>query len=452
MDSKPSPSGRYPHRYEHALALLLATLTFGLSLLYGIVTPLWEGTDEPIHFDFIKHVADYRRLPTLYDEGAVLGQTLQPPLYYVLSALTILDLDTSNLGQVRQQNPWFFGLMLGEEHNYAIHSEAEGYPYRGAAQAVHRIRALTALWGALTVLATYWTGREFWPRGRAPALTAAAIVGFTPSFILINSVITNDSLSITLSAWTVWLTLRTVRLGVTPRRAIGVGILSGLSLLTKQSAIFLVPVVGLALLYACRRSWRALSGHVVELVLPVLLLVGWWYVWNWRLYGDPWGAQIYFYHYGRPDFPPFSWGWLWAEVVRFHEAFWARFGWNIIRADSVWYAFYAGVTTLGGLGWAIAVVRRRVTRTFWAVPWCILSFVMNVAWLLIFSSRMGLVGVQPRYLYPTFPALAVLLAGGLTLLVPGRRAMWLRLAICGVMGIVALAAPFAYILPAFAQR
>jgi len=430
--------------------LVLAAFTFGLSLLYGIVTPLWEGTDEPIHFDFVKHVADYRKLPTLYDEGAILGQTLQPPLYYVLSALTILDLDTSNLGQVRQQNPWFFGLTLGEEQNYAIHSEAEGYPYRGAVQAVHRVRALTALWGGLTVLATYWAGRELWPRRRAPALAAAAIVGFTPSFVLLNSVITNDSLSITLSAWTIWLTLRIVRLGITHRRAIGVGILLGLSLLTKQSGVFLVPVVGLALLYACRRRWRTLFGHVVRVVLPVSVLVGWWYVWNWRLYGDPWGAQIYFYHYGQPDFPPFSWGWLWTEAVRFHEAFWARFGWNIIRADPVWHVFYAAVILLGLLGWVIAVVRRRVPRMGWAVPWCILSFVLNVVWMLAFSSRMGMVGVQPRYLYPTFPALAVLLAGGLTMLAPRRRVAWLLLLlICGVMGVAALVAPFVYILPAF---
>ena len=428
---------------------MLAALTLGLSLLYGIVTPLWEGTDEPIHFDFVKHVADYHRLPTLYDKGAVLGQTLQPPLYYVLGALTILDLDTSNLGQVRQQNPWFFGLTLGEEHNYALHSQAEGYPYQGAAQAMHRVRALTALWGGLTVLAAYWIGREAWPQRGTLALAAAAIVGFTPSFILINSVVTNDSLSITLSAWVIWLTLRIVRLGITHRRAAGVGVLLGLSLLTKQSAVFLVPVVGLAFLYACRRSWRALPGRVAEAVLPVLALVGWWYGWNWRLYGDPWGARIYFYHYGRPDFPPFNWGWLWTEVVRFHEAFWARFGWNIVRADPVWYVFYAVVILLGGLGWVIAGVRRRESRALRVVPWCILFFAMNVVWLLAFSSRMGMVGVQPRYLYPTFPAMAVLIVAGLTTLIPRRWTSWLLLAICGVMGVFAIAAPFVYILPAF---
>lgn len=451
MNLKTSPSDYHSRRHEHGFALVLAALTFGLSLLYGIVTPLWEGTDEPIHFDFIKHVADYHKLPTLYDEGAVLGQTLQPPLYYVLSALTILDLDTSNLGQVRQQNPWFFGLTLGEEHNYAIHSEAEGYPYQGAAQAVHRIRALTALWGGLTVLATYWTGRELWPRLRTPALSAAAILGFTPSFVLINSVITNDSLSITLSAWTIWLTLRILRLGITHRRAIGAGTLLGLNLLTKQGAVFLVPVVGLALLYICRHKWRALLGHTIEVLLPVLVLVGWWYVWNWRLYGDPWGAQLYFYHYGQPDFPPFTWRWLWTQAVCFHEAFWARFGWNIIRADTVLYVFYAIVIVLGGLGWVIAITHRRVSQTLWAVPWCILLFMMNVAWLLVFSSRMGMVGVQPRYLYPTFPMMATLIAGGLTTLTARCQVPWLHLAICGVMGVVAITAPFVYISPAFSQ-
>jgi 4-amino-4-deoxy-L-arabinose transferase-like glycosyltransferase len=446
-------------RTANGYAVALAIVTLLLSVIYGVVTPLWEGSDEPIHFDFVKHVADQRRLPSLHDEGAVLGQTLQPPLYYVIGATAILGIDTSDIDSVREMNPYFIGLRIGEAPNYAIHSDGERFPWQGTALAVHLVRALSALWGAVTVLATFQIGRELWPKAPGPGLGAAAIVGLTPGFIRIHSYVTNDSLAVALIAWTIWATLRMVKEEVTIVRAAVVGVLLGLSLLTKQTALFVVPVLALALAKAAyeRRSWQPVWIGLIGISLPVLLLTGWWYARNIRLYGDPWGSTIYFRHAAFEGFPPLTLQWIGQQLVNLHQRYWGRFGWGTIpmHAGIYWIPLVAIIIALGV--WVVTLFTRwrreellRTGEPPMAV-WLLLFIVANGVWFLTFASRMGPVGLQPRYLYPSFPGLAALLAGGLWLPTSrDRQFAWLLTPFCLFLGGVSIAAPFLYILPAYA--
>lgn len=434
-------------------AIALALLTLLLSIVYGVVTPLWEGSDEPIHFDFVKYVADQRRLPSLHDEGAVLGQTLQPPLYYVIGAALIQGIDTSDIDSVRQMNPYFIGLRIGEEPNYAIHSDREAFPWRGTALAVHLVRALSALWGSLTVLAAFRIGCELWPDAPRPALGTAAIVGLTPGLIRINSYVTNDSLAVALIAWTIWATVRMVKEEVTIGRASIVGILLGLSLLTKQTALFVLPVLALALGKAAyeRRSWRPVAMGLIGIGLPVVVLTGWWYVRNVRLYGDPWGSSIYFQHAAFEGFPPLTVRWAGEQLVELHQRYWGRFGWGTIpmAAWIYWVPLVAMVIAL--VAWVVTLLsrwrREELARSgeLSVAIWFVLFIAANGAWFLAFASRMGPVGLQSRYLYPTFPCLAALLAGGIWLPTSqSERFPWLLAAFCLLLGGVAVAAPFLY--------
>jgi 4-amino-4-deoxy-L-arabinose transferase-like glycosyltransferase len=441
-----------------ACGLGLAVATFALSALYSTLTPLWESPDEPIHFDFVKHVADRRRLPSLYDEGAILGQTLQPPLYYVLAALPILSIDTSDIGRVREMNPYFFGIGISDEPNYAIHSELEAFPWRGTALAVHMARIVSALCGALTVLATYRIGCLLWPAGGGPAAGAAAIVGLTPGMIKVNSYVTNDSLAVALTAWTIWAVLRLAREGISTRRALGAGILLGLSLLSKQTALFLIPVLALVLLNEARarRSLVPPLKAVAGIGLPVTVLTGWWYLRNVLLYDDPWGADIYFLHAGHADLPPLTLRWVAEQIVDLHERYWGRFGWGTISMHPAIYWVLAAAIVTALAAWAVALIRRESSSDRPAgydlrvLVWLGILLVANGVWFMGFASQMGLVGLQSRYLYSTFPCAAALLAGGLWL--PTRRMSgppWLLIALCAFLGAVALAAPFLYILPTY---
>ncbi len=68
----------------------------------------------------------------------------------------------------------------------------------------------------------------------------------------------------------------------------GLGMVLGLGALTKLSLLYLGPLTGLVLLYDfyCRRSLRQLLHFSLIIGGIVLLLAGWWYWRNWRLYGD----------------------------------------------------------------------------------------------------------------------------------------------------------------------
>ena len=441
-------------RAANGYAIALAIMTLLLSIIYGVVTPLWEGSDEPIHFDFVKYVADQRRLPSLHDEGAVLGQTLQPPFYYAIGAALIQGIDTSDIDSVREMNPYFIGLRIGEEPNYAIHSDREAFPWRGTTLAVHLVRALSALWGSLTVLAAFQIGRELWPGAAGPALGTAAIVGLTPGFIRINSYVTNDSLAVALIAWTIWATLRMVKEEVTIVRSLIVGVLLGLSLLTKQTALFVLPVLAVGLGKAAyeRRSWRPVTVGLMGIGLPVLLLTGWWYVRNIRLYGDPWGSSIYFQHAAFEGFPPLTLEWTGQQLVELHQRFWGRFGWGTIPMDPWIYWVPLVAMAIALVAWIVTLLsrwRREELATAGELSvaiWLGLFIAANGVWFLAFASRMGPVGLQSRYLYPTFACLAALLAGGIWLPTSeGQQFPWLLTAFCLFLGGLAVAAPFLYV-------
>src|SRR5690242_11594892 len=53
-----------------ALKILVLLLSLTHGLLFICTTPLWEGFDEPFHYGYIQHLAEYGRLP-VFGETAV---------------------------------------------------------------------------------------------------------------------------------------------------------------------------------------------------------------------------------------------------------------------------------------------------------------------------------------------------------------------------------------------
>jgi hypothetical protein len=245
---------------------------------------------------------------------------------------------------------------------------------------------------------------------------------------------------------------------VTIGRALMVGLLLSLSLLTKQTALFVLPVLALALAKAAyeRRSWEPVWTGLIGIGLPVLLLTGWWYARNIRLYGDPWGSTIYFRHAAFEGFPPLTLRWFGEQLVSLHQRYWGRFGWGTVSMHFWIYWVPLAALIIALVAWSatpFARGRREDVLSAGELPvavWLFLFIAANGAWFLTFASRMGPVGLQSRYLYGTLPCLAVLLAEGLWLpTYRGQRFAWLLTSFCLFLGGVAVAAPFLYILPVY---
>jgi 4-amino-4-deoxy-L-arabinose transferase-like glycosyltransferase len=454
------------------IAAAIALTAFLLAVCYGVVTPLWEGNDEPIHFDVVKHIAEHGRLPTLFDKGAILGQNLQPPLFYALSAAIVHDVDMSDLNETRVMNPFFWGLELGEEHAYAIHPDGGAWPWIGTSLAVHRIRILQSTFLFVTVVATYAIGREIFPSSSEPALLTAFIAAFVPGFVKIHSYVNNDALLAMLASLVTLTLVRAAIKGVSTRRSLTVGALLGLALLTKQSVVFFVPVYLLLIGREAlrQRSVRVLITESLALLLPIAVLVGWWYRRNVLLYGDPLGTAYYFKYAVNPDFPALTPGYVWKAARLMVERYWGRFGWGSIRMHPGVYL--AGstfvLTSIGGYVYRALRVRssegRRVLgeRAATAFRWLGLLLLALLAWFALYLIRIGPVALQARYFYPLHAGLSVLVAGGLWQLARGRRearppsqvrlrrgAALLVGLFCVYLFCIAVLAPFVYIMPQF---
>ena len=90
------------------LALILALFII-LGITYAVVTPVFEASDELWHYPMIRHLADGNPLPVQVFDPAQAGpwkqEASQPPLYYYLGAALTFWIDTSNMAEVRRENP-----------------------------------------------------------------------------------------------------------------------------------------------------------------------------------------------------------------------------------------------------------------------------------------------------------------------------------------------------------
>ena len=483
------------------VGILIIVITFvGLATLYSLVIPLGEGPDEPGHAAYVFFLAREGRLPVQradVGQSDVPGEGHQPPLAYVLAVPLVAWLPPQERrfdlpGNAR------FTWASGDELNAVAHGSREYPPWSGVVLAWHLGRLVSVLLGAVTVVCTYRAALALLGAQRhMAALLGAALVALNPQFIFIAALMNNDVLLAALGAALLWLVLGSRRRAA--GFAIGVGAILGLALLTKQSALIFAPIALLAIVERagllrmqnaeCRMQKPLLSGarRAVGLVrmqneecrmqkplrsgarrtlglgllalITTLAIAGWWYARNWRLYGDPLGLGVF-----RAEFmtQPFA-AWrlaAWRDALaQLHDSFWARFGWMNVPPPAwvIWAVTLLELLALVGLLRG-AVDALRAPRACWrrwsAGRWSLLVLpVLTFAWVVSFAFTAGLVAWQGRLLFPALPAIAILLACGLSRALPigaGRRANGaLGAGVCLALGAIALWIPFGVIRPAY---
>ncbi|MBI4789463.1 MAG: phospholipid carrier-dependent glycosyltransferase [Chloroflexi bacterium] len=474
-------------RAHRLLVILLAAFVL-LAALYSFVTPIFEAGDEIWHYPFVQHLATGHGLPiqdpaveTLWEqEGG------QPPLYYALGALTTLWIDTRDLPDRLWLNPEAkigIPLVYGNK-NLIVHTNAEDFPWRNTALAVHLLRFLSILLSAGTVAFTYFLALEIKPNDKTLAAIAAALVAFNPMFLFISASVNNDNLAVMLATLALLLLARLTKVtsvitrGATLTRFAILGIVLGLAALSKVSNLGLLVVAGIVFLYLLWQKWdaspskegaergrarkivqnprwsafiRVLLGCLLCAAL-VVAIAGWWYARNWLLYGDPLAFNVWVaIAGGRPTAPTLLS--LLDEFQGFRISFWGNFGGvNIIAPDWV-YAVLDAVTVLAAIGLLVAVFRRTLPRLL-ALPafWLALIFVSLIRWTwLTFAS-------QGRLIFPAIGAVAILMAYGLAQFQISDFRFQIRnyelritnLALVGFLFAFAALAPSALIAPTYA--
>ncbi len=458
-----SPITSYAIRFTFPLILIVYLL---LGLGYSLASPILEPPDEMWHYPYVRHLATHGRLPPR-DPDSLLGQqSTQPPLYYATAALATAWVDAGDLEELLRYNPhWGYPAAgtINDNKNRLIHTEAEAFPWQGAALAIHLARWVNLLFGALTVGATWLLARQVAPKQGWLAPVSAALVAFNPQFLFISAAVSNDAAVAAFASLSLWLLVGGVRHGFGPRRSALAGLTIGLAILSKSSGMALLPLALLAVALHHRipsPESRSAPASLRSLLLPLALIVGvaalvagWWFARSAWLYGDPLsiGGHLETWWAHQEPLTPAQ---LWDQLPQVELSYWGGFGWGNVRLPDPYYRALWLVVRLAVLGLLLALVRwirsdRSISRQdgsmLLLVAWFGLVFIALLRWMQLVEAALG------RLLFPAIGGVAVLLAWGLGHLVPRRYRAWpgagLALGLLVVAGLV----PWLVIRPAYAR-
>lgn len=271
----------------------------------------------------------------------------------------------------------------------------------------------------LVILFTYLLARRLF--GDREGLYAAAIMAFNPIGVVSSNRLLTEDLSGCLSIAAVWCFLGALRrsrwLG-----AFGAGLLAGLAILAKQSAMLVLPALGL---YACavavRRVDRSRPGPFFAAVFNpavVCLIAGAAWV------SLHWFIKVY-QVYGTPFYEPTAQEILQGDQTGWHEVLNRRPPAAILY--TVGLCYLCPPMFVGYLSAIRSWLGRHVASARSAYTW---PQLLLWTWFLAFFVYFAVRGEskEQRYLLPAHPALAILsasmLAGIRERIAPRLGALW----------------------------
>lgn len=437
---------------NHRAAVVVAILYICLATVYNLANPLFESPDEHLHYGFVRYLLRERQLPVV-NLDAPPTEYHQPPLYYVLTALLTSPLPHNDTADLTQPNPfWAYAIdQVGRDNkNQFLHDPEARGALAPSILTIRLTRAVSTLFGFGVVVLTWLLAREFVPDRLAVA--AMAVVAFIPNFLLTTASITNDSLTILLSAGACLFSVRILAYKAPPPPATWVGpsVLLGAALITKLNIWPLLPLSALVVILLARRarSWRVFLTGGAILLAAALVLGGWWIVRNYMLYRDltglaanaaVWGVR------GPMTAPEYL-----VELRNLHRTFWANFGYGNVPVPG-WIYTLADAFVIGGVigllvtasrrHWNIDAIRR--DQVLVLLTYLLVTFI-GLLW-----SMPQQIAVTGRHFYPVLPVIAVAMVGGWSAFVHQDRHSWLATAITILMLVFALGAWIGVLLPAY---
>ena len=458
------------HRAERTILTSILILFAVLGVVYSVVVPPFEASDELWHYPMVKYIADHWALPVQESgvETPWRQEGSQPPLYYALAAAATFWIDTSDMEVVRRLNHHVDNGVATPDGNINLvvhHPAREAFPWRGTILAVHLIRFLSVLMGIAAVYLTYLIAREVLPDRPGLALGATAIHAFTPMYVFISGSVNNDNLVAPLSSLALLMLLRLARQSTwTSRQALlrylMLGVVLGLAALTKTSSLALTVLTALVVTVRAvrRRSWDEFLMGGFATLLPLLVIAGWWFLRNLQLYGDLTGFNLFFEILGTREIPA-DLAQMWRERYSFAAGYWGNFGGLNVPMPAWVYSVLNTLVVVAALGLLVLLFRQIVgSRQRSSTVHCdrSLSIVIVILWglgvflpwLLWWASITW--SSQGRLVFSAISTWSLLLALGLAGWLPQRWGQWTVGAFALLLLGLSVAAPCVWIKPAYA--
>lgn len=418
-------------------AVVVVYLVF--AALFALNVPKWNAPDEPAHFTYVRHLATTGTFPVLEP-----GDYDQEYLAKLTTAQFPDSLPIDKLRYESHQPPLYYLLGAG------LYRLVDGMTLR---LQVLALRGLSILFGALFILAVYALARATLVQRPLVALGAAAFVAGVPMQLAISAAVENDSLSELVLTLSLLVLVGGLRWGFGRSRCLLLGLLLGLSLLTKMTIYGALPLALVALWLRWRHERLGgdapefAPGAVVALVQARPIAVGaflrqltliygvalvvssWWFVRNALTYGwmDP---LIQNRHVtvviGQPR-TAYTWAAAEYLVTTTFQSFWAQFGWMGVLVDRRLYQALLALTVVAGLGLALWLYRaargregldQAAVRSLWLLALC---FAVTLGEFLYYN--LTFVQAQGRYLFPALGPIGLFFVLGLLALAPRKLAV-----------------------------
>ncbi len=365
-------------RYVIATAAL--ALTFRIA--YAFVTPPFQAPDEYPHFSYVRFIHDFHRLP-VQSNPAVQAEELefhQPPLYYVVAAAM-----------------------------YPSKSLVEGRP-------VLPMRFLNILFSMLTIVVGYYFASILFAKNPFVVAFICSGIGLLPTYSYLSGTMRNGVLATFFASLGFYLCSKAVLEDEQQRHArwSWVGVVAGLAILSKLSAIGFVCAVGLTLLLT-GKNWKEALYKTGWFSLGLVTTSGWWFARNWSLYGQ---VLKVIENGDRYVPPPVSWAHEKKSAIILFKTFWAVFGrYNEFHFADIYRLcwIFAGLSILGIIVWSIRQPVRLPVRLLILFSTAILiSLSATFYYAHAYNSDQG------RYMFPALLPITTFIALGFSAIFPER--------------------------------
>jgi 4-amino-4-deoxy-L-arabinose transferase-like glycosyltransferase len=406
-------SGRRSQLAQATLASIVFVYCV-LGFAYAVETPKWQTPDEPAHYNYVVYLAENYRFPVLQ-----MGDCPQEYLTELKAAKFPPEMSIEPIRYEYHQPPLYYVMAATI---YRITTPL-GFDIQFLA-----LRLLSVLLGAMLLVVAYSVVREIFPQDLFLALTTAAVIATVPMFIAISAAINNDTLADLILALVLLLCLKEIKVGLSQRQALALGLLIALGLLAKTTIyapMLLSTLVALAI-GERERGWHGFLRRLGTVYGLGVLLSCWWFVRNALTYGglDLFGWQR---HASVTAGQTTTAQWIAKNglfstirhfVVTSCRSFWAQFGWMGVFIDSRLYTLLALVSVAMALGFALwlwRIARNRATVTnfqWWALLVLLLVFLSVLAEHIYYNLQF--VQPQGRYLFPALVPIGLAFALGIS--------------------------------------
>lgn len=264
----------FPNRNHIILAVIIAAYAI-IVVHLSFSIPLGEAPDEPAQFQYISYIAENRALPTAQEERTAAGyRSDKSPLYHVGAAALAQLFRTGGVQSLKNigDNPHRILPTDGNPPYSILHTDDELPPYTGIVRSWHAARFASLLWGVLALLMLYTLLRRIFPA--TGALAGTALAAAMPRYLQMSAVLNEDTLLAFLVLLYLNLLLPLFRRRGSWQRYAALGLVAGLALTAKYSALFLsLDVVLLWLLLRRIPTLHQLGAYFGGMLIGA----GWWF-------------------------------------------------------------------------------------------------------------------------------------------------------------------------------